>query len=63
MNIVHVIIIQNANIHVQWNLSNMDTAGPEESVLFKEVSLFQRLKCIQMQYLGRENVSCSERCP
>ena len=32
----------------------MDTAGPEQSVLIREVSLFQRLKCTQTQYLGRE---------
>ena len=36
---------------------------PEESVLIKDVSLFQRLKCTQALYLGRENVSCLERCP
>ena len=30
---------------IQWNLSNPDTIGPEESVLIREVSLFQRLKC------------------
>ena len=48
---------------VQWNLSNPDTTGPEESVLIKEVSLIQRLKCTQALYLGRESVSCLERCP
>ena len=26
---------------VQWNTSNLDTIGPEESVLISEVSLFQ----------------------
>ena len=44
----------NVHVHVsiQWNLSNVDTTGLEESVLIKEVSLFQRLKCTQTQYLG-----------
>ena len=40
-----------------------DTIGPEESVLIREVSLFQRLKRTQTRYLGRKNVSCLERCP
>ena len=30
--------------HVQWKTSNPDTVGPEESVLIREVSLFQGLK-------------------
>lgn len=38
----------------QWNFSNPDIIGPEESVLFKEVSLFQRLRSTQGLYLGRE---------
>ena len=29
---------------VQWNLSNPDTNGAEESVIVSEVSSFQRLK-------------------
>ena len=44
---------------VQWNLSNPDTNGAEESVNVSEVSLFQRL---QGWYLGWEKVSCLERC-
>ena len=43
---------------VQWNPSNADTNGAEESVL--EVSLFQGLK---EWYLGRQKVSRLERCP
>ena len=27
----------------QWNSSSLDTIGPEESVLIREVSLFQEL--------------------
>ena len=50
-------------VGLQWNLSKPDTIGPEESVPIKEVSLFQRLKCTQALYLGREHVSCLERCP
>ena len=46
---------------VQWNLSNPDTNGAEESVLFCEVSSFQRLKCMQEWYvLGVGKVSCLE---
>ena len=48
---------------VWWNSSNLDTTGTEESVLVREVSIFQGLKCTQAQNLGRENVSCLERCP
>ena len=50
------------NIIVQWNLSNPDTNGAEESVIVSEVSSFQRLKCMQEWYLGWEKVSCLERC-
>ena len=31
----------------QWNFSNPDTNGVEESVLISEASSFQRLKCMQ----------------
>ena len=34
----------------QWNPSSSDTNGAEECVLFSEVSLFQRLKCMQEWY-------------
>ena len=37
---------------VQWNLSNPDTNGAEESVLFREVSSFQRLKMHARVVLG-----------
>ena len=47
-------------IYMQWNLSNLDTNGVEESVIVSEVSSFQRL---QEWYLGWEMVSCLERCP
>ena len=40
-----------------------DTIGPEESVLIREVSLFQGLKSTQTWYLGRKKVSCLRRCP
>ena len=50
------------NIIVQWNLSNPDTNGAEESVIVSEVSSFQRLKCMQEWYLGWEKVSCLEMC-
>ena len=33
--------------YIQWNLSNPDTNGAEESVIVSEVSSFQRLKCMQ----------------
>ena len=48
---------------LQWNPSNADTNGAEESVLYREVSLFQGLKCMQEWYLGRQKVSLLERCP
>ena len=47
---------------VQWNLSNPDTNGAEESVIVSEVSSFQRLKCMQEWYLGWEKVSCLKMC-
>jgi len=50
------------DLNVQWNLSDLDTIGPEESVLIKEVPLFQRLKCAQALNLGWEYVSCLEMC-
>ena len=34
-----------------------------ERDIVREVSSFQRLKCMQEWYLGREKVSCLERCP
>ena len=43
--------------------TNLETIGPEESVLIREVSLFQGLKSTQTWYLGRKKVSCLERCP
>ena len=53
-NLSHVYI----HVHVQWNPYNPDTVGPEESVLIREVSLFQGLKSTQTWYLGRKKVSC-----
>ena len=47
---------------LEWNLSNQDTNGAEESVIVREVSSFQRSKCMQEWYLGWEKVSCLERC-
>ena len=46
-----------SSVRIQWNPSNPDTNGAEESVLFSEVSSIQRLKCMQEWYLGWE------RCP
>ena len=48
-------------MHIQWNLSNVDTNGAEESVLYREVSSVQGLKCMQEWYLGRQMVSFLER--
>ena len=36
------------------SLSNPDTNGTEESVLIREVSLFQGLNCMQEQFLEKE---------
>ena len=41
-------------ISITVELGNLDTNGAEETVIFSEVSLFQRLKCMQV-FL--------ERCP
>ena len=43
--------------------SNLDTIGPGESILIREVSLFQGLKHGTCIYLWRKKVSCLERCP
>ena len=42
---------------IQWNSSNPDTIGPEESVLIRDVSLFQGLKSTQTWDLG------GRKCP
>ena len=42
----------------QWNLSNQDINGAEESAIVSEVSSFQRL---QEWYLGWEKVSSVQR--
>ena len=55
---MHIVVLA-----IQWNPSNADTNGAEESVLYKEVSLYQGLKCMQEWYLGRQKVSLLERCP
>ena len=47
---------QTSEYDIQWNPSNPDTIGPEESVLIREVSLFQGLKSTQTWYLGRKKV-------
>ena len=39
--------MERQSIILQWNSSNMDTNGAEESVLLSEVSSFQRLICIK----------------
>ena len=39
------------NMHnTQWNRSNPDINGAEESVIVSEVSSFQTLKCMQEWY-------------
>ena len=48
---------------IQWNLSNPDTNGAEESVIVSEVSSFQRLSKSGIYLLGVGKVSCLERCP
>ena len=55
---------------MQWNLSNPDTNGAEESVIVSEVFSFQRLKCMQEWYIlgaGKcvlfREVSSVQRCP
>ena len=44
---------------IQWNLSNQDTNGADESVIDSEVSSFQRLKS---GTLGVGKVTCLGRC-
>ena len=52
---------------IQWNLSNQDTNGAEESVIVSEVSSFQRLRrnaCNSGIYIHVLVVGkCLERCP
>ena len=55
---------------IQWNLSNQDTNGAEESVIVSEVSSFHRLKCMQEWYIlgvGKgalfREVSSVQECP
>ena len=52
-----------AHVSIQWNFSNPDTNGEEESVLVSEVYSLQGLICIQEWYLGWEKVSCLESSP
>ena len=46
-----------------WNPSNMGSIGTEESVLIREVSLFQGLNYMLELHLGKEKVYLLERCP
>ena len=48
---------------IEWNSSNLDTNGTEESVNISEASLFQRLNCTQELILGKEKVSILGKCP
>ena len=51
---------------IQWNLSNLDTNGAEESVIVSEVSSFQTLKCVQEWYTWGgpfREVSSVQECP
>ena len=51
-------------IIIQWKASNLDTIGPEESLLIREVSLFQGLKVFgeEESVLFRE-VALFQGCP
>ena len=49
-------------MYVQWNLSNPDTNGAEESVIVSEVSSFQRLQHARVVF-GAGKVSFLDRCP
>ena len=44
-------VVNVSSINVQWNRSNLDTNGAEESVIVSEVSSFQGLKCMQEWYI------------
>ena len=48
---------------LKWKSSNPDTNGTEESVNISEVSLFQRLNCMQELFFGKEKMSLLVRCP
>ena len=60
---MHAVVHCTKNLVLQWNSSNLDTIGPEESVLISEVSLFQGLKNTQTWYLKRKKLSRLVRCP
>ena len=47
---------------LQWNSSNPDTSGTEQSVQISEMSLFLGLLHART-ILGKEKVSLPERCP
>ena len=51
-------LIIKVSVMIQWNSSNPDTNGREESVCISEVSL---LKCMQELFLGKEKVSLFQR--
>ncbi len=36
----HMMIVMSSDLHLQWNLSNMDILGPIKCVLIREVSSF-----------------------
>ena len=38
--------------YIQWNLCTKDTIGAQLAVLYREVSLIQRLICTQLYVIG-----------
>ena len=56
-------LIIKVSVMIQWNPSNPDTSGTEESVHISELSSFQGLNCMQEIFLGGKKVSLLERCP
>ena len=45
---VHTFVL----LYMQWNLSIADTIGTQLAVLYREVSLIQRLICTQLYVVG-----------
>ena len=48
---------------VQWTLSIEDTTGTQLTVLYREVSLIQRLICTQLYVVRLHTMPSLERCP
>ena len=56
--LTHVVLVIMMWWQLQWNISNPNTLGTEESVLISEVSRFEGLNCTQTWHFGQQKVRC-----